>query len=63
MYIQNSLLEEQSDHWFPQQVIRCISPDHHAKGRFKLHLSLDMRFPTMWHFDKCRLRSAYAASF
>ena len=26
-------------------------------------LSRDMRFPTMWHFDMCRLRRACAASF
>ena len=26
-------------------------------------LSHDMRFPTMWHFDKCRLRQACAAPF
>ena len=28
-----------------------------------LLLSRDMWFPTMWHFDKCRLRWACAASF
>ena len=27
------------------------------------HMSWDMSFPTMWHFDKCRLRRACAASF
>ena len=27
------------------------------------HLSRDTRFPTMWHFDKCTLRRACAASF
>ena len=26
-------------------------------------MSSDMWFPTMWHFDKCRLRRACAASF
>ena len=26
-------------------------------------LSLNMRFPTLWHFDKCRLRRAFAACF
>ena len=26
-------------------------------------MSHSMRFPTIWHFDKCRLRWAYAASF
>ena len=26
-------------------------------------LSHDMRFPTMWHFDMCRLRQACVASF
>ena len=36
--------------------------DSHA--RFVIvHLCRDMRFPTMWHFDKCRLRRACAASF
>ena len=25
--------------------------------------SRDMWFPTMWYFDKCRLRRAFAASF
>ena len=29
----------------------------------RISLSLDMRFPTMWHFHKCRLRRACAASF
>ena len=29
----------------------------------KMHLTLDMWFTTMWHFDKCRLRQACAASF
>ena len=29
----------------------------------QMKLSRDMRFPTMWHFDKCRFRQAYAASF
>ena len=28
-----------------------------------LNLSQCMRFPTMWHFDKCRLGRASAASF
>ena len=27
------------------------------------YMSRDIRFPTMWHYDKCRLRRAYAASF
>ena len=31
--------------------------------RNKYNLSRDMWFPTMWHFDKCRLRRACAASF
>ena len=26
-------------------------------------MSRDMWFPTMWHFDKCRLRQAFVASF
>ena len=29
----------------------------------KEHMSRDMCFPTLWHFDKCRLRRAYGASF
>ena len=28
-----------------------------------LHLSRDTWFPTMWYFDMCRLRRAWAASF
>ena len=28
-----------------------------------VQLSHDMRFPTMWHFDKCRLTGACAATF
>ena len=28
-----------------------------------IYMSRDMRFPTMWHFDKFRLRRACAASF
>ena len=28
-----------------------------------IHMSRDMRFPTMWYFDKCRLRRACAASY
>ena len=28
-----------------------------------LYMSHGMWFPTMWHFDKCRLRQACAASF
>ena len=31
-------------------------------GRPIVYMSRDMRFPTMWHFDKCRLRRACAAS-
>ena len=27
------------------------------------HMICGMRFPTMWYFDKCRLRQACAASF
>ena len=27
------------------------------------HMSSDIRFPTMWHFDKCRLIWACAGSF
>ena len=27
------------------------------------YMSGDMWFPTMWHFDMCRLRRASAASF
>ena len=38
------------------------------KDRLKLrqqnpHLSHNTWFPTMWHFDNCRLRRTYAASF
>ena len=29
----------------------------------KVYLSRCMRFPTMWHFDKCRLRRACTTSF
>ena len=29
----------------------------------KIDMSRDMRFPTMWYFDKCRLRRACVASF
>ena len=32
------------------------------RGMFN-YMSHDMRFSTMWHFDKCRLRRASAASF
>ena len=28
-----------------------------------LQMSRDMWFPTMWHFDKCRLKRACAVSF
>ena len=28
-----------------------------------VYMSRGMRFPTMWHFDKCRLIRASAASF
>ena len=28
-----------------------------------INLSRDMWFPTMWHFDKCRLRRVCAAAF
>ena len=30
---------------------------------FRWHMSRDMRFLTMWHFDMCRLRRACAAFF
>ena len=30
---------------------------------FNINLSQCMRFPTMWHFDKCRLGPASATSF
>ena len=30
---------------------------------YQQQMSRDMRFPTMWHFDKCRLRQSCAASF
>ena len=29
----------------------------------EIHMTRDMRFPTMWHFDMCRLVPAPAASF
>ena len=29
----------------------------------KLLMSRGLRFPSMWHFDKCRLRRACAASY
>ena len=29
----------------------------------KYHMIRDIRFPTMRHFDKCKLIRAYAASF
>ena len=32
---------------------------HHCR----MYLSHDMWFPTMWHFDKCRLRRTHAATF
>ena len=32
-------------------------------GSVSKYLSRDMWFPTMWHFDKCRLRRACAAFF
>ena len=33
------------------------------KCRYMAYLSRDMLFPTMWHYDKCRLRRVCAASF
>ena len=32
-------------------------------NQWQTHMSRDMWFQTMWHFDKCRLRQACAASF
>ena len=32
-------------------------------NKINLKMSRGMRFQTMWHFDKCRLRRASASSF
>ena len=40
----------------------CISC-HILSKLHARHLSRDMWFPTMWRFDKCRLRPPFAASF
>ena len=48
-----------------------LNPYNHAESIsynellnvFYIYLSREMWFPTMWHFDKCRLRQACAAPF
>ena len=43
----------------------CTSRNSSCRCNFyrKTNNDTDMWFPTMWHFDKCRLRRASAASF
>ena len=41
-----------------KQMVKTVDVD----GK-RLLLSRGMRFPTIWHFDKCRLRRACAASY
>ena len=53
--ITNEALDEPSSH-SENMKVEC-------KLRNLDNLSRGMRFPTMWHFDKCRLRRAYATSF
>ena len=43
--------------------ISCSSSTTNIGVKLHLYLSRDMRFPTIWHFDKCRLGRASAASF
>ena len=47
---------------FSLQCVIVAFPGH-AHLFLKYYLSRDVCFPTMWHFDKCRLRLACAASF
>ena len=41
----------------------CPSYIHGFDTEGIVEMSRDMWFPTMWHFDKCRLRRAWPASF
>ena len=41
----------------------CSTKVHMLKKLQQNKLSRDMPFPTMWHFDKYRLRLASTASF
>ena len=40
------------------RAIRALTRDDCSR-----YMSRDTKFPTMWYFDKCRLRQACAASF
>ena len=51
-HIQNELLEDIQFLIYLKRKIEIIT-----------ELSHDMCLPTMWHFDKCILRQAFAASF
>ena len=42
---------------------RQTNTGNKAPPQLIAHMSRDMWFPTMWHFDKCRLRRACAVSF
>ena len=50
--------------WSAEMNITCTNIDYIINSwQLKWHMSCDMWFPTMWHFDKCRLRRACTASF
>ena len=58
----------QADHCRPASGRKCTSEAlaillHLILSHYLVWLRRDMRFPTMWHFDKCRLRSAWATFF
>ena len=45
------------------KVIGLLVPDMEIFKGFLPYMSRDLCFQTMWHFDRCRLRRACAASF
>ena len=54
----SSWISQQND--FSNSDCSCCP---HPSIKFWPNMSCDMWFPTMWHFDKCRLRRACSASF
>ena len=58
-----------SEHsWLEDDMIKALILDAIGAGipnTFEMYfnMSLGMRFPTMWYFDKCRLRRVYVAFF
>ena len=63
------LYENGTFHMCTKLLFNCASADTFASIKLSIQsqrnvlMSRDMWLPTMWHFDKCRLKPACAASF